>query len=885
MNRKLSSSEIREIFLKYFERNGHLRMRSSSLLPQNDPTLLFTNAGMNQFKEVFTGVSERPAPCATTVQKCMRVSGKHNDLENVGRTGRHHTFFEMLGNFSFGHYFKREAIRYGWEMLTVEVGLPVDKLWVTVFEEDDEAWEIWAKDMGVSEDRIIRMGAKDNFWSMGETGPCGPCSEIHFDQGDGPNDIWKGKTIGCDDSDRFLELWNLVFMQYEQRADGSRVNLPKPSIDTGGGLERWAAVCQGVYSNYGSDLFMPLIDLISGGVGKKYGADQEDDVSMQVIADHARSAAFTVGDGAIPSNEFRGYVLRRIMRRAIRHGKRLGYDRVFMPEVCDKVISMMGDVYPELRQNRDFILKVVSEEEKGFRRTLDTGLAMLDDAVAKVKASGSTILPGEVIFKLYDTYGFPVDLTRLIVEERGLGLDEARFQEEMEKQRERGRASWKGATGEGATQVWPEVQRMLPDGVAFKGYESLNEKATLKAIVKEGRLLESLSAGEEAELVFDITPFYAESGGQVGDTGIITGDAAEFEVTDTYRPVEGVSSHKGRLTVGEIKTGQTFDLLVDGERRNHIRRNHSATHVLQYALRSVLGSHVKQKGSYVSPDRLRFDFTHFQAITPDEIERIEALVNEKIYGNTPVNTDVKSLADAQAEGALAFFDEKYGDIVRVVKMPPFSMELCGGTHVAHTGDIGAFTIVSESSIASGVRRIESATGKYAVQIMQEQRRAAQEAAGLLSISVANLKEGVAALMESQKRDQKLIEQLKIEKASAGVDSLIDKAEVINGAKVLCAALGEVEGKALREIGQKLIDKIGSGIVMLASEFEGKLNLLLAVSAEYRAKLPAGKTIGVIGAEIGVRGGGRPEMAQAGGGEPSSAPKAFDKLREIVSSTL
>ena len=900
----MKSEEIREKFLSYFERHAHRRMRSSSLIPINDPTLLFINAGMNQFKDIFTGKIKPETPRAATSQKCMRVSGKHNDLENVGRTARHHTFFEMLGNFSFGDYFKQDAIRFAWELVTEEFKLDPAKLWMTVYEDDDEAYDIWVRDIGVDESRVVRMGAKDNFWSMGETGPCGPCSEIHIDQGEGPKGQWKDEDI-YGDSDRYLELWNLVFMQYERLEDGSQIPLPKPSVDTGGGLERFAGVMQGAYSNYESDLFQPIINRTADMCSKQYRENGEDDTSLQVIADHIRACTFLIGDGALPSNLGRGYVLRRIMRRAIRHGNRLGFDRAFMPELSELVIDLMGTAYPELIRNRDFILNVVREEEKGFRRTLTTGLEILHEEIDKLDSDSSDLIPGEVAFKLYDTFGFPVDLTELIAAEKGKGVDKPGFEKSMAEQKKRGRASWKGAASDEKGKLYVEIRGELDKPVEFIGYEKADGLAEIKAIVAGGRRLEEAPEGMDIELVLDRTPFYGESGGQVGDMGLITDSdleqsdvhelvetlsrgqemalAGEFAmvVLDSSRPQEGLVVNSGRIVKGGLKTGMKVHAYVDVDRKNMIRSNHSVTHLLQYGLRTVLGDHVKQSGSFVGPDRLRFDFSHFQAIDGVQLERVEQLVNREIIRNHPVITEVKSLEQAQEDGAIAFFGEKYEDTVRVVTIGSHSSELCGGNHVKRSGDIGLFKIISESSIASGIRRIEALTGEAAMAHVQRESAALRESALRLSVAPGEVPDGIRSLFEQQKADKKRIDQLLREKAALQSVGLMDKVEEINGIPVLCTELADVDPKAFREYGQETMDKLGRGVLLLALPLGAKMNLLLGVSPEFRKVLPAGKTIGAVASVAGGKGGGKPDMAQAGGGDSDKVNKAFDKLKEII----
>lgn len=902
----ISAKEIREKFLSYFERNEHKRIRSASLIPIDDPTLLFINAGMNQFKDIFTGKVVPQTPRATTVQKCMRVSGKHNDLNNVGRTARHHTFFEMLGNFSFGDYFKEDAIKFAWELITEELKIDKSKLWITVYKDDDEAFDIWHDTVGVNKDRIVRLGEKDNFWSMGETGPCGPCSEIHFDQGDGPDGIWKDEDI-YGDSDRFLEIWNLVFMQFERHEDGKMTPLPKPSVDTGGGLERFTAVLQGVYSNYETDLFMPIINKVSEMCGKPYHANKEDDTSLQVIADHVRATTFLIGDGMLPSNLHRGYVLRRIMRRAIRHGNRLGLDKVFMPEICKLVIDEMKDVYPELERNRDFIINVVTEEEKGFRRTLNTGLDILNTEIERLNEQKEKLIPGDIAFKLYDTFGFPVDLTEIIAKEQGKEVDFKGFDKAMAEQKERGRASWKGAGQDETVKLYSEVLEKM--GTQERHPDKYNDDASYQeevfAIIAGGRLLDEAPEGVDVEVFFKRTRFYAESGGQVGDHGFIctneppasdiredlsrarSGEAPEFAgdtcmvVLDCAKAAGDLFIHKGRVLKGTLKVGQNYWQRIDDKRRGQIRANHSATHLLQYALRTALGSHVKQSGSWVGPDRLRFDFSHFSAIEPEETEKIEQLVMEKVIDNAPVGVIEKSLEQAQADGAIAFFGEKYGEVVRVVSMTDDSVELCGGSHVERTGDIGAFKIIHESSIASGIRRIEALTGMAAIKYMQAESSALRKSASLLSIAPAQVPDGLKSMFEQQKADKKRIEQLQKEKAALESDSLINSVEEINGIKVLCTKLTDVDPKALRDYGQQVLDKLGSGIILLSLQVGPKANLLIGVTEEYRKQIPAGKAISKVAASAGGKGGGRPDMAQAGGADPEKIEDAFETLRNIV----
>jgi alanyl-tRNA synthetase len=888
----LTAAQIRELFLRFFEERGHRRVASSSLVPQNDPTLLFTNAGMVQFKDVFTGREKREYSRATTSQKCVRAGGKHNDLENVGFTARHHTFFEMLGNFSFGDYFKEDAVAWGWELVTSPewLGVPKDRLAATVFAGegslpwDEEAFRLW-RAQGIPEDRIHKLGAKDNFWSMGDTGPCGPCSEIHYFQG---NDVpcaeeaaGRGcKGVACD-CDRWLEIWNLVFMQFERGADGSLTALPKPSIDTGAGLERIAAVVQGKRSNYDTDLFQSIIKAIEKLCGKRYGAGVDDDVSMRVIADHARATTFLVGDGVLPSNEGRGYVLRRIMRRAIRHGKRLGLERPFLAEVCNAVMEEMGAAYPETRANAAFITKVAGQEEESFRRTLDKGLAILEEEMARLARTGEKVVPGKVAFQLSDTFGFPLDLTRVIAAERGLGVDEAGFDRLLAEQR--ARSEWKGSGEQAVGNLQKQIATELGE-VHFLGYEVPTAKAEVKALIANGARAATAKQGDRVEVVTAATPFYGESGGQVGDVGIITGPRGKVRVDDAQRPVPGLITHVGEVLEGEIAVGDLAELAVDGRRRDLIRANHSATHLLHFALRERLGEHVKQAGSVVAPDYLRFDFSHFQPLSAEELKGIEARVNDLIRENVETDTAVLRLEEARQAGAMMIFGEKYGDVVRVVRIGP-SRELCGGTHVRRTGDIAFFKIGTEESIAAGVRRIVASTGPRAVEEAQRADDELRRAAALLKAGAFEVAQKIEQTQRRVKELERALEEARSKLAAAQSGDLAAQAKDVGGGAKVLAARVQGDGKALRELADKLRDRIGKGVVALGAEQDGKAILLVAVTKELTAKVKAGDLVKEAAKLVGGSGGGKPDMAQAGGADPSGLEKALEKVAELVSRSL
>ncbi len=872
-----STAEIRQAFLDFFHSKGHQVVASSSLVPHNDPTLLFTNAGMNQFKDVFLGLDKRNYSRATTAQRCVRAGGKHNDLENVGYTARHHTFFEMLGNFSFGDYFKQDAIKYAWELLTGEnwFALPKEKLWVTVYETDDEAFDIWANEVGVPRERIIRIGdnkgapfASDNFWQMGDTGPCGPCTEIFFDHGD---HIWGGPPGSPEeDGDRYIEIWNIVFMQFNRQADGTMEPLPKPSVDTGMGLERIAAVLQHVNSNYDIDLFRDLI----ASVAKVTGATDLTNKSLRVIADHIRSCAFLIADGVIPSNENRGYVLRRIIRRAIRHGNMLGAKDTFFWKLVAPLIAVMGSAGEELKQQQAQVEQVLKTEEEQFARTLERGLALLDEELSKLK--GDT-LDGETAFRLYDTYGFPVDLTADVCRERNIKVDEAGFEAAMEEQRRRARES----SGFGA-----DYNAMIRvDGASeFKGYDHLELNGKVTALFIDGKAVDSVSAGQEAVVILDQTPFYAESGGQVGDKGELKGAGFSFAVSDTQKYGQAIG-HIGKVASGSLKVGDAVQADVDEARRQRIRLNHSATHLTHAALRQVLGTHVAQKGSLVNDKALRFDFSHFEAMKPEEIRAVEDLVNAQIRRNLAIETNIMDIDAARASGAMALFGEKYDDRVRVLRMGDFSTELCGGTHAARTGDIGLFRITSESGTAAGVRRIEAVTGEGAMAMLHAQSDQLSDIAQLLKGDSHNLGEKVRAALERTRQLEKELQQLKEQAAAQESANLSSKAEEINGVKLLVSELAGVEPKMLRTMVDDLKNQLGSTVVVLATVADGKVSLIAGVSKDVTDRVKAGELVGMVAQQVGGKGGGRPDMAQAGGTDAAALPAALASVKGWVSAKL
>ncbi len=870
----MTGNQIRARFLEYFQRHSHTVVDSSSLVPQDDPTLLFTNAGMVQFKTVFMGEEKRDYVRAVSSQCCMRAGGKHNDLENVGYTARHHTFFEMLGNFSFGDYFKKEAIDFAWEFLTVELGLDPQQLWVSIYEDDDEAEELWEQIETLPKGRIVRFDEKDNFWAMGDTGPCGPCSEIHIDQGAAAGCGRPDCALGCD-CDRFLELWNLVFMQFNRFADGTMEPLPKPSIDTGMGLERVAAVLQGKLNNYDSDLFAPIIARLEHLSGRSYGKDAADDTAMRVIADHVRATCFLVADGVLPSNEGRGYVLRRVLRRASRFGRNLGLTGPFLHQACSAVVESMIGAYPRLTDTSELLKKVVNNEEARFGETLEHGLAMLDQEVERQQGQDDPLISGDFIFKLYDTFGFPVDIVRDISLERSIAFDDQGFNAAMEAQRSKSRASRKD---EGLLLKEEGVKALIESGLRseFTGYGSRQARATVTGMVDEqGQVISAAVAGQKVRLITDRTPFYAEAGGQIGDVGVIRWDGGSGQVTDTISEGEGFILHRTTITEGSLTTGSPVELIVDAGSRADTEANHSATHLLHAALREVLGDHVKQAGSLVSPERLRFDFTHFSALQPMELREIEVKINEEIRKNQEVETKIVDREEAFSEGAMALFGEKYGDSVRVVAIEPVSKELCGGTHVAATGNIGLLKIISEGGIAAGVRRIEAVTGRKAVALMQDMANREEAIAGRLNATPTELVDKLDHLLEAQKKLEKQVAVLSTQVASSGLDTIFDHRVEVDGVKVIAAEIELDSPKTLREVGDKVRDKMGTGIAVLGGSIKGKAALLVIVSKDLTGRFKAGEIINRVAALVGGKGGGRPDMAQAGG------PLA-DKVGEAIS---
>ncbi len=879
----MNGIEIREKFLAFFAERGHERQDSSSLVPSNDPTLLFVNAGMVQFKRVFTGEEKRGYQRATTCQRCVRAGGKHNDLENVGYTARHHTFFEMLGNFSFGDYFKEEAIQYAWEFLTEVLALPKEKLWITVFEDDDEAFALWEKVPGILDGRIVRMGEKENFWAMGDTGPCGPCAEIHFDQGPGTGCGRPDCKLGCD-CDRFLELWNLVFMQFERDESGKLTPLPKPSIDTGMGLERIAAVLQGKQTNYDSDIFTEIIGKISQVSEVQYGVDNKTDTAMKVIADHARATTFLVADGVLPSNEGRGYVLRRIMRRAIRYGRTLGLKRPFMAEVTASVVNQMCLAYPHLGGAADLLDKVVNHEEERFLETIDHGLSMLEGEFEALKVAKASEIPGEFIFKLYDTFGFPVDIVRDMALEKGFVIDESGFKLAMDEQRRQSRKAWKGALPATA----PGLRDLLSKAgkTKFLGYETLHGSSDLKALIgADGQVVERCGSGVCVMAACAATPFYGESGGQAGDQGVVSGPRGRGRVLDTTKTTDGVFLHKIEVDEGEIAVGDRVDLHVNVSRRQDIASNHSATHLLQAVLRQNLGGHVKQSGSLVEAQRLRFDFTHFSALSPEELMGIEGRVNDEIRRDIPMITQIMDRDAAQKSGATALFGEKYGDEVRVVGFGDLSKELCGGTHVNRTGEIGLFKIISETGIAAGVRRITAITGRGAYGDYQKTSLELVHLAERLKTTPDELPDKLDTLLHRQKELEKEVAGLTAKLSLSGLDDMLDKSREVQGVKVAAAQVILDSPKTLREIGDKMRDKIGSGVIVLGGELNGKVALLAIVSKDLTKKCHAGKIVKEVAALVGGGGGGRPDMAQAGGTMVDKLPGALEEVYAIVAGQM
>ncbi len=870
----MESKEIRQLFLDFFREKGHEVLPSSPLLPKDDPTLLFTNAGMVQFKSVFLGEETRPYKRAVTVQKCLRAGGKHNDLENVGRTARHHTFFEMLGNFSFGDYFKKEAAEWAWEFLTERIKLPADKLYITVYEKDDEAEEIWKDHIGVPAERIYRLGEKDNFWQMGDTGPCGPCSEILIDQG---AELSCGKptcTVGCD-CDRYLEIWNLVFMQFNRDHSGQLTPLPKPSIDTGMGIERLSAVLQGKHNNFDSDLFMPIIKTVQSLSGKKYGIDPEVNVSMRVIADHIRSAAFVISEGLFPSNEGRGYVLRRIIRRAARHGFLLGIEGPFLYNVLDAVYEIMSGQYPELNENTERSKKVLKLEEERFAHTLSSGMEILNKLIDEIKSSGKDTIPGPELFKLYDTFGFPLDLAQDIAEDNRLMIDMKGFNDEMELQKTRARASWVGE--EEVTGVYREIKKQS-GATQFLGYETLTADGLMvTALIKNGSPVDEVKEGEEAEIILDVTPCYGESGGQVGDKGTMKAEGLRIDVLDTKK-FSDILIHNAVVRKGTIRKGMTVSVAVDEGRRKSIMRNHTATHLLHSALRAVLGDHIKQAGSLVAAERLRFDFTHFYAMQGREIEEVEEIVNEKIIDNITLEKSTTSLDDAISRGVTALFGEKYGERVRVVKAGDFSAELCGGTHCHATGEIGLFKIVSEGSVAAGIRRIEAVTGLQAIEFYRTREEELKKAAGALKVPELKVSERVEKIISESKQQEKELDKFRQKAVKGKVDAILESTVSIDGIKVIARKIDGLEMKALRDLSDALRNKMGSGVILLASALEGQAYYVSAVSKDLTSRFHAGEILKTV---TGGKGGGRPDMAQGGTKDVEGIDKAIGLVVEII----
>jgi len=873
----MTSNEIRKAFLTYFAERGHRIVSSSSLVPQKDPSLLFTNAGMVQFKGVFLAEEARDYKRAVTSQKCVRAGGKHNDLENVGKTARHHTFFEMLGNFSFGDYFKEGAIEMGWDLLIHQWGLPKDQMWVTIYLDDDEAFHLWRKI--VPEDRIVRLGEKDNFWAMGDTGPCGPCSEIVIDQGEAVGCGRPDCKVGCD-CDRFLELWNLVFMQFNRDASGKLHPLAKPSIDTGMGLERVSAILQNVRSNYDTDLFTPIIREIAAIGRTDYKRDPKSDVSIRVIADHSRASTFLISDGVLPSNEGRGYVLRRIMRRAMRHGKMLGIEEPFLYRTSGKVIELMQEAYPELRETEVLVSRVIRNEEERFAETLGAGMKLLREELEKMRKGKTKVLSGDMAFRLYDTFGFPLDLTGEILQEEGLTLDEEGFRAQMEQQRQKSRQSWQGI-GEGKTK---EIyRRLVGEGIRteFLGYEGTRLDSRILKIMKDNEVVAFAKEGDDVEVITPKTPFYGEAGGQVGDHGVIFQEGFSLEVRDTQRPLEELIVHQGRVKRGTMKAGMEASLWVDQDRRRAIMSNHTGTHLLQAVLREVLGDHVRQSGSSVSPERLRFDFTHFAPMKEEELTRVESLVNQKIRENLKVETKIMRVEEALQTGAMALFGEKYGEKVRVVMVSDFSIELCGGTHSDRTGDIALFRIVNETGVAAGVRRIEALTGEKAYQFVKEEERELGEIASLLKSSPGELSSRVDRLLQTQRELERTVDSLQGRFSHQEILDLLPLVKEVKGVKVLSAKVDGKDPKQMRDFVDQLKTKIGSGIILLGSRAQDKVSLILGVTSDLTSRFKANDLIKKVASRVGGTGGGRPDFAQAGGGDPEKLDEALRIIDDLI----
>nr|WP_282755335.1 alanine--tRNA ligase [Desulfuromonas thiophila] len=879
----MTADALRTRFLQFFAQRGHQVVPSSSLIPHNDPTLLFTNAGMNQFKDCFLGEEKRDYVRAATSQKCVRAGGKHNDLENVGRTARHHTFFEMLGNFSFGDYFKKEAIAFAWEFLTQDLKLDKSRLYVTVFTDDDEAADIWHQQEGVPRERIFRFGEKDNFWSMGDTGPCGPCSEIFWDNGPGVGCGRPDCAVGCD-CDRYMEIWNNVFMQFNRSADGTLAPLPKPAVDTGMGLERICTVMQGVTSNYDTDLLRRIIGHIEQLSGKGYGADGDNDVSMRVIADHSRATAFLIADGVLPSNEGRGYVLRRIMRRAMRHARMLGFDTPVLYQTATFVLETMAGAYPEEAKRAAFVAKVVKNEEERFIQTLGNGLRILQEEIDRLRQQGATTIPGAVVFKLYDTFGFPVDLTADIVEKDGFALDEAGFDRCMAQQRQQAREHWKGSGEEGIASIYKQLAEQGLQ-VEFTGYDKTADFGTIVALLRDGQRVERAGAGERVEIITSATPFYGESGGQSGDCGCLTTQGAEVLIDNAIKPLPQLIVHQGLIRSGELAVGDAAELQIDSEKRCAAALNHSATHLLQAVLGEVLGDHVQQAGSLVTPERLRFDFTHFSALSDAELRRIEDEVNRRIRENRAIETQEMDTESAVAAGARALFGEKYGERVRVVRMGDFSMELCGGTHAGSCGDIGLFRILQESGIAAGVRRIEATTGAQALRTIQQQDELINQLAALVKSDRSHLTSRLQKLLEQQRELERQVASLSDRLEAGRAGELIEQVQTIAGVPCLIARLDDLDGKQLREQCDKLRDRLPSGVIVLAGACGDKAALLVAVSKDLTNRLQAGKLIAPLAERVGGKGGGRPDLAQAGGSRPEGLTELLQQAPALLAEAL
>jgi alanyl-tRNA synthetase len=880
----MNSNEIRRRFLKFFEDRGHAVVKSSSLVPAEDPTLLFVNAGMNQFKDVFLGREQRSYNKAATCQKCVRAGGKHNDLDNVGHTRRHQTFFEMLGNFSFGDYFKKDAIDYAWTLLTREFQLPPERLWVTVFREDDEAAKLWAENTGVPADRIVRLDEKDNFWQMGDTGPCGPCSEIHYDFGADASEWGHASCAFPCECGRYVEIWNLVFMQFNRDQNGHLAPLPKPSIDTGMGLERICTVLQGKLSNFETDLLWPIIERACELMNVKYGNAAAADTSLRIIADHVRAATFLISDGIIPSNEGRGYVLRKIMRRGIRQGTLLGYEQPFMQQLSGFVVELMKEAYPELLSTREYVARVIGTEEERFVAMVSVGLQRLEETIAQITKAGKDVVPGSEIFKLYDTFGFPLDFTKEIADEKAVKLDMVGFESELEKQRERARQSWKG--DEGAA-LHPLYQQFVQSGgTQFLGYQAGRSTSRVIGIIKDGLETSSVEGhGAKAEIVLDQSPFYAESGGQIGDIGTLTSAGAAARVLDTYSPLRGVVVHKVELDFGALSLNDEVEAAVDEERRRRIAANHTGTHILHAVLRETLGTHVKQAGSLVAPDRLRFDYTHFAPLTEREIQEIEEKINQVVFKNLPVQTQLMDLNQALATGAMAFFGEKYAQQVRVVSIPNVSMELCGGTHTKMTGDVGLFKIVAESSIASGVRRIEALTGFGTYLRLEEDEDLLRNISQTLRAPRGELTRAIQRLVENQRSLESELEVLKRKSARSQIDSLVEAPRSVKGVAVVAKRVDGMDASMLREVAETAGAKIRSGVVVLGLASNGKASLVGVVSEDLRKRLNAGQIIKKAAEIVGGSGGGRPDFAQAGGKDAEKLDEALQAVYNIVEDFL